>query len=236
MTTANRLMIADFLDGLDDRQWAAPTLCQGWTVHHLAAHLVQPMLVGFGRFFVTSLRYRGDTARTVDHITRRLARRSRTELTGLLRSHAGDRVDPPRVGPMGPFADTCLHLRDIARPLGLAADVPPDHWRLLLDHLVSPAVAPDLVPPGRLDGLTLTATDLGWSSGPAASGPAGGRVPTGSGQAPVGTGPGEALAATGPGRPLAVIGPGEALAMAVTGRRAALADLRGPGVARLSAS
>ena len=87
------------------------------------------------------------------------------ELIAMLRAHAADRVNPPRVGPMGPFADTCVHLRDIARPLGLAADVPVEDWRILLDYLVSPAVAPALVPPGRLAGLELVATDTDWRGG-----------------------------------------------------------------------
>jgi uncharacterized protein (TIGR03083 family) len=169
LTTDNRLLIADLLDTLGEDQWNTVTLCAGWTVHHMAAHLVQPMLVGFGRFLVTALRFRGDTDRTVDHITRRLARRTRAELTALLRAHADDRLDPPRVGPMGPFADTCIHLRDIARPLGLPADVPAGHWRVLLDYLTSPAVAPALVPPGRLDGLGLAATDTDWRRGTGAA-------------------------------------------------------------------
>ena len=205
LTTANRLMIADFLDTLDDVQWDAATLCRGWTVRHMAAHLIQPMLIGFGRFFLTSVRFRGDTGRTVDHLTRRLARMPRTELVALLRRHAADRVNPPRVGPMGPFAETCLHLRDMARPLGLPADVPVDHWRILLDYLVSPRVAPSLVRPGHLDGLTLTATDLTWNH--------------------------TRRGGDGAGAP--VTGPAEALAMAITGRTAALADLHGAGRDRL---
>ena len=164
-TTSNRLMIADLLETLDDTQWEAPTLCTGWTVRHLAAHLVQPMLVGFGRFFLTAMRFRGNTDKTVDYHTRRLARRPRAELIALLREHAKDRVNPPRVGPMGPFAETCIHLRDIARPLALTVDVPNEHWGFLLDYLTSPTVAPALVPAGRLDGLHLTATDTAWSSG-----------------------------------------------------------------------
>lgn len=164
-TTDNRLMLADVLDTLDDTQWNAPTLCTGWTVTHMAAHLIQPMLIGFGRFLLTAVRYRGNTDRTVDHFTRRLARRPRPELIGLLREHAPDKVNPPRVGPMGPFADTCIHLRDIARPLGLDADVPIEHWRDLMHYLTSPAAARALVPPGRLDGLHLVATDTAWSIG-----------------------------------------------------------------------
>jgi uncharacterized protein (TIGR03083 family) len=172
-TTANRRMIADFLDGLTEEQWRAPTLCPGWSVHDLAAHLLQPMLVGFGRFLVTSIRHRGDTDRTVDHVTRRLARRSRGEILSLLRRHAADRVSPPRVGPMGPFAETCVHLRDIARPLGADVDVPASDWELLLGYLAGADVAPALVPRGRLDGLRLEGTDSAWAhgEGPAVTGP-----------------------------------------------------------------
>lgn len=129
LTTRNRLLLADMLDGLDERQWRADTLCRGWTVHHMAAHLVQPMLVGFGRFFLVALRYRGNTARTVDHVTQRIASRPPAELIAALRRHAPDHVDPPRVGP------------------------------------ISPEVAPGLVPPARLDGLALQATDQDWSAG-----------------------------------------------------------------------
>ena len=141
-TTRNRLEIASLLDSLDPGLWAAPTLCEGWTVRHLAAHLLQPVLVGFARFFLVAIRYRGDTPATVDHFARIIARREPCELTALLRHHAPDRVNPPRVGPMGPFAETCIHLRDIARPLDLTATVPQEDWLDLLTYLTSPAPAP----------------------------------------------------------------------------------------------
>jgi uncharacterized protein (TIGR03083 family) len=194
-TSLNRLMIADVLASLDNGDWNAPTLCSGWTVRHLAAHLTQPMLVSFPRFFLTAIRYRGDTDKTVDHLTRRLARKPPAQLISLLRDHAADEVNPLRVGPMGPFAETCIHLRDIARPLGLTADVPIEHWRTLLDYLVSPAAAPALTPADRLRGLTLTATDTDWITGPG----------------PEIHGPVEALAMAAAGRPAAMAdlqGPG----------------------------
>ncbi len=165
-TSANRRRIAGTVAALEPRQYDAPTLCAGWTVHHLTAHLLQPFTVGFWGFFRTSLRHRGDTDATVDAIAHRIARRhSVPELVELLRDHADDRVDPPRVGPMGPFADHCLHLRDLARPLGLDADVPLADWRTLLDYLTSAEVAPALTPRDGLDGLALRATDQGWTAG-----------------------------------------------------------------------
>jgi uncharacterized protein (TIGR03083 family) len=164
-TSRNRREIADLLDGLAPDQWDVPTLCEGWTVREVAAHLVQPMLVGFGRFFLVSFRYRGDTAATVDHFTRRLARHEPSELVALLRRHADDRVDPPRVGPMGPFAETCIHLRDVVRPLGLDVDARREDWLELLAYLTSGKAAPGLVAPRRLDGLALRATDADWQHG-----------------------------------------------------------------------
>ncbi len=194
-TTRNRLVIVDVLESLDDADWNAPTLCSGWTVRHMAAHLTQPMRVSFARFFLTAMRYRGDTDKTVDHVTRRLARTPPAQLVTLLREHAADKVSPRRVGPMGPFAETCIHLRDVVRPLGRTVDVPIEHWRTLLDYLVSPAAALALVPAGRLGGLTLAATDTDWVTG----------------RGPEVRGPIEALVMAAAGRPAAVAdlrGPG----------------------------
>lgn len=173
-TARNRHRIVDLLEGLGPEQWATPSLCAGWTVHHVAAHLLQPAYVGFVRFFLLALRHRGRTDEVVDHLARRIARRPPSEIVELLRAHADDRVDPARVGPWGPFAESCLHLRDIARPLGLPDDVPTADWVALLGYLTSRDVAPALVTTGRLDGLTLETTDAGFrhGSGPLVSGPA----------------------------------------------------------------
>ncbi len=178
LTTANRLKLADLLESLDEQQWRTPTLCAGWTCQEMAAHLVQPSITSFARVFLVAMRFRGDTDRTVDHITRRIARRPRAELISLLREHAHDRLNPPRVGPMGPYVDTCIHLRDIARPLGLDATVEAHQWQLVLDYLTSPGAAPALFGVRSLEGLTLHATDLQHTWGPA-----GGKAVRGTGEA-----------------------------------------------------
>ena len=144
--------MVDLLAGLADEQWEQPTLCEGWTVRTMAGHLRQPAHYGFVRFVLVALRHHGDVDRAVDSIARRLARVPRDEVLDDLRRHAGDELDPPKVGLMGPFADTCLHLRDVARPLGLPVDVPTEHWVALLDYLVSPEVAPALAPRDRAAG------------------------------------------------------------------------------------
>lgn len=152
-------MVADLLEELTDDQWRADSLCVGWTVRHVAGRLLQPLVVGFGRFVATAVRYRGDTGRAVNHFAQRLAVRSPDAIVATLRAHADDEIDPPRIGPMGQLADTAIHLRDIARPLGLATDVLRADWVPLLDYMTSDAVAPAVGPEGRLGGLSLQATD-----------------------------------------------------------------------------
>lgn len=164
-TTRNRLEIAEFLESLSPVQWGAETLCQGWTVQHMAAHLVQPMLIGFGQFFLTAMRYRGNTAATVDHFTRSIAYREPANLVALLRRHAAEHLNPPRVGPFGPFADTCIHLRDIARPLNLDADARHEDWLDLLAYLTSGRAAAGLIAAHRIEGIRLTATDADFHRG-----------------------------------------------------------------------
>lgn len=64
---------------------------------------------------------------------------------------------------MGQMADGCLHLRDCARPLGLANTVAREDWRMLLDWL--PSGVPGLVPRSRAAGLRVVADDQDWSWG-----------------------------------------------------------------------
>ena len=172
--------MVDLLAGLADEQWEQPTLCEGWTVRTMAGHLRPPAATCGSRrttaSCASSSSHSGTTGMSTAPSTPSPAgspgcRATRSSTT--CARHAGDELDPPKVGLMGPFADTCLHLGDVARPLGLPVDVPTEHWVALLDYLVSPEVAPALAPRDRADGLRLVASDAAWraGSGPEVSGP-----------------------------------------------------------------
>jgi uncharacterized protein (TIGR03083 family) len=165
LVAAGRLAFADMVAGLGERQLSAPTLCAGWDVRVLTAHMLLPFEMTFTRFAVASLRHGGSTARTVDAVTRRIARRPVRDLVAELRSNAHTHVAPRRVGPEAQLVETAVHLRDVARPLALDVDVPLAHWRAVLDYLVSPGVAPAVMPRRRLEGLAPRATDLAWRHG-----------------------------------------------------------------------
>jgi uncharacterized protein (TIGR03083 family) len=167
VATRNRLLAADMFATLHGGQWETPSLCVGWTVREVLAHLVPPE----GGFTVWRLakevaRFRGDLERMVDVTTRERAREVEPEvLVAQLRERSAMRLDPPVTGAAGPMADTAIHLRDAARPLGLDVCPPPEDWRPVLDFLVSKPAARGFMPRGRLKGLRLVATDLEWVHG-----------------------------------------------------------------------
>ena len=185
---ANRRRVADLLAGLSAEQWRTPSLCAGWTIRELAGHLLMPMEISVPRLLLTLVRTRGSTDLAVDVISRDLARREPAEIVRTLREKADQAMRVPGMGPLGPMADSCIHLRDAARPLGLDVTAPLDDWRIVLDFLVSKRARRGFVPAGRLSGLTLRATDQGWRSG----------------EGPEVAGPSEALALATAGRPVAL--------------------------------
>ena len=167
IATANRLLAVDMFATLTPEQWRTPSLCAGWTVREVAAHLLEPLETKVGMFglLLYLVRYRGSLDRMVDDTARKVAARPTDELVTGLRERASTRLTPPVIGPLGPMTDTCIHLRDAARPLGLDVCPPPASWRPALNHLVSKPASRDFIPRDRLDGLRFVATDQDWRHG-----------------------------------------------------------------------
>ena len=167
IATANRLLAADMFATLTAEQWRTPSLCAGWTVREVAAHLLEPLEteVGTLKLLIYLVRYRGSLNRMVDDTTRKVAARPTDELVTGLRERASTRLTPPVIGPLGPMTDTCIHLRDAARPLGLDVCPPPARWRPALDFLVSKPASRGFIPRDRLTGLRFIATDQDWRHG-----------------------------------------------------------------------
>jgi uncharacterized protein (TIGR03083 family) len=183
---ANRRRLADFFDSLDDHQLGSRSLCEAWTVREVLGHLVMPLTGSLGGFLLQVVKERGSIDRASAAMARDLSRRPLADLTSLLRAKADEMIPAPGVGPLGQFADGCVHLRDCARPLGLPDDASLEDWRTLLDWFSGGVRG--LVPKKRLEGLQLVATDQDWSTG------VGHQV----------TGPSEALAMAVSGRPAAL--------------------------------
>ena len=159
-----RRVLADVLDSLTDDQWATPSLCAGWAVRDVVAHLVFPMRMGMVRLMGKLAVRRFDFARLSDEEARGDPR-SPHELVAALRANAEHRFHPPGFGSEAPLTDVIIHGQDIRRPLGLPRAVDEIPMRIALDLLTSPKATRGFIAKGRLSGLRLEATDLGWSHG-----------------------------------------------------------------------
>ncbi len=151
-----RRAVAELLDGLDAQQLATPSLCVGWDVRTVAAHLAAALAGPDRRFAVAVLRARGDLHRANDALARAEARRPVADLVGRLQRSAGRRVSPPVVGPRGPLTDVLVHGGDMRVPLGLPHDPGADGVRAAL-QFVTVGRPVGFVPRGRLTGLRLVA-------------------------------------------------------------------------------
>jgi uncharacterized protein (TIGR03083 family) len=167
-----RRQIADLVDRLDDSQLATSSLCTGWDIKTVAAHLISVLDDSFWVFQWTALR-RGGLARGIDELARRRARGQASEIASTLRQCADRPTSPPLFGPVDPLADILVHGGDMRIPLGLAFNPNPERTALALDFLTMPWCF-GFVPVGRLRGISLQATDIGrtWGKGAEIRGPA----------------------------------------------------------------
>src|SRR5690242_16100152 len=89
-TKTERLALADFLDDLEDHEWAVPSLCGDWTAHEVLAHVTLSNRVTLGQTLLGVLRAHGDWNRmTADLARAHAARYTPAELIAQLRESAG---------------------------------------------------------------------------------------------------------------------------------------------------
>lgn len=177
--------LADFLAGLTPEQWAHPSLCAGWCVREVAAHVVsfeemtpRELTARFvkGRLQMDRINGLGVTD---------LAGNSTEQLITLLRDNAEPKGMGAGFGGRVALTDNMIHQQDIRRPLGLGRTIPAERLSAALDFVrYSPTIRGAL----RVRGVRLIATDSDWSYG----------------KGPEVRGPGEALLMVMAGRPAAL--------------------------------
>jgi uncharacterized protein (TIGR03083 family) len=167
-----RRRIADLVDSLDEDAHAAPSLCAGWDVKTVTAHLVSVFADSFWTFQLAALRHRGFN-RAIDELARRRAQAPAAELARILRQRADHRLNPPVTGPVSGLTDVLVHGGDIQIPLGLPFRPDEEQVGWALDFLTGPRPL-GFVPRGRLRGIALHSKDIGrsWGTGSEIRGPA----------------------------------------------------------------
>jgi uncharacterized protein (TIGR03083 family) len=157
-----RADLADFLDTLTPGQWSEPTLCVGWRVQDVVAHMISyDELSPIGTLHrLARGRLRLDRANEVG--IAEYVGRGPDELLSLLRRHLVPSGLPAAFGGRPALLDALLHHQDIRLPLGAPREIPPDRLRAALSFAV---FAPPVGGVSRARGLRLVATDLDWSRG-----------------------------------------------------------------------
>lgn len=157
-----RADLADLLETLGPEQWDVPSLCHGWRVRDVVAHLIS----------------------YEEHDVRDLVRRLRAarfrlgqlndvglaeyrdlhpdDLIAFLRQHLEPKGATARFGGRVGLVDGLVHHQDIRRPLRIPRKIPEERLRYALPFAVT---APPLRGFWHARGVRLVATDLDWSHG-----------------------------------------------------------------------
>jgi len=171
MIKAERATLVDALDKLPEADWDKPSLCTGWTVREVVAHMIATATMTppkfFGKLIGSGFNFQKLTRRDIAAIT---AGRTDAQLVDLLRSRIDSRTSPPGPAPSW-LGETIVHGEDIFRALGGYREHPVEHVVAVADFYKNSNLL--IGAKNRISGVTLRATDTDWrhGTGPEVSGP-----------------------------------------------------------------
>lgn len=167
--------MAATLGEVGDALWEEPSLCDGWQIRHIPAHLVTG--------YVFSPEQVAEVVAEVGSVPE-AAKRGAIEYASSLEApaiveeferHAGQ-PEPTGIAAVIPppelFVDQLVHRLDVAVPLGLPTYITEEHLVAALNAM--PAMEGFIGSRDRASGLRLEATDVSWAwgDGPVVGGPA----------------------------------------------------------------
>jgi uncharacterized protein (TIGR03083 family) len=164
MISEQRLGLARLLEGLSVAEWEQPSLCVGWRVRDVAAHVaINPQFDGLGPMLVDAIRARGSFHRLNHDTAARHAERPTAEIVAELRRYANSRRLPVVTNYRNILFDIQVHAQDIAIPLGRDYPMQPEAARAGAERVWT--MGWPFWARRRLRDLRLVATDIDWSAG-----------------------------------------------------------------------
>jgi uncharacterized protein (TIGR03083 family) len=153
--------LADLLEALPEQAWDQPSLCEGWTVRDVAAHLtfsqarVRDVVWPAVR---TGFRYNAMIRYAAVH-----SPLTHEQIVTTLRGFVGSRRRAPFVTELEPLLDVLVHTQDICMPLGIEHRMPVEAALAAADRVLSLRGPMRLWEPPR--GVRLVAADAEWTFG-----------------------------------------------------------------------
>jgi uncharacterized protein (TIGR03083 family) len=160
---AERTELAAVLRGLSADDWDRMTLCDGWRVRELVAHIVMPYRYSTARVVAELVKSRGNFHRMADRLARADAAALTSEqLVQTLEDNIHHLWKPPGSGYDAALSHDVIHGLDITVALGIDRQVPLDRLAIVLAGSGPKQLKYFGV---DLTGVRLSATDLDWSIG-----------------------------------------------------------------------
>lgn len=155
--------LADLLAAASGAQWDTPSLCEGWRIREVVAHMTMAARYTQEEFMAELQRCGFDFTRLSNEIAARDASRPAEELVADLRSEVMRHWTPPGGGYHGALNHVVIHGLDMTVPLGAPRGCPDQTIRVILDGLTRGGASAHFGT--DIDGRCLQATDLDWSYG-----------------------------------------------------------------------
>lgn len=169
---AERTALARHLAGLDPASWEHESLCPGWTVLDVAAHVISNPQIHGPQVLGMVARNLGRSYNTmIFRETKRWARdQTPARILEDFERYAGSTRHVPLTTSVEPLLDIVVHTQDILRPLGIRYAADPEAIAVAADRARLHAA---YLGWGRAKRYRLIATDLDWTRGrgPAVEGP-----------------------------------------------------------------
>jgi uncharacterized protein (TIGR03083 family) len=161
---AERRALAGHLAALDADQWEHDSLCKGWTVRDVAAHVISTPQIGWREVLKMSPRMLRGYHRTIFEVSKELGKAPTDDILAQFERYDGSTHHVPTTTHVEPLIDALVHTQDALRPLGIRHDMPVEAASFAADRawlLFSPVFGTGI--PRR--GLRLVATDTDWTRG-----------------------------------------------------------------------
>jgi uncharacterized protein (TIGR03083 family) len=163
LIAASFVALADRVDSLDPAGWETPSLCEGWRVREVVAHLTMPVRYSEDEFMAELRDDDFDFTRLSNRIAARDAELPTETLVENLRDEKLHAWRPPGGGIHGALTHVVIHGLDITVPLDAPRCASDDAIRVVLDDLTAGGASAHFGT--NIDGRALRATDLDWEYG-----------------------------------------------------------------------
>ena len=160
-----RTDFADLIDGLSPKQLASPSLCEGWSAHDVAGHVVSFIEMSLPTMMMSMAKAGFNVHKAWSANAKKYGAQPASEIAKKIRENASHPSSMKSFPGGLTTVDVGVHTQDIRRALDLEGTLDPKVVQGALDFCTTHPKRKMMIPPEYISGLRLEATDMDWSWG-----------------------------------------------------------------------